>query len=155
MKLLLIIIFIFSFENLSQAQDKASDWPSGSSMYEGLKANERRDSLLIELSKSHEELIDVVKKVKSSDSRLITALKTQNDAWLSYSKQECELVGSLSGAGGTWPSAYASLCHEKLVKERLQIVKAATNCFQKSELNNQNECLYPLAGFYKLKQKQH
>jgi uncharacterized protein YecT (DUF1311 family) len=79
----------------------------------------------------------------------VAALKSQESAWLKYRTDECELIGSLSGAGGTWPSTYANQCESNLTDQRLRRVRSALACVAKipsdKRLFDQNACLYQLA----------
>ena len=105
------------------------------------------------LASKHDELIKLVASSGSgethADERLLAALKTQQAAWLKYRTEECELVGSLTGAGGTWPSTYANKCEVNHTEQRLRQVRSAIRCIQKipseKRLFEQNTCLQQLA----------
>ena len=87
------------------------------------------------LASKHEELVKLVTSSSTEenrvDVRLLDALKTQQAAWLKYRKEECELVGSLTGAGGTWPSTYAAKCEVNQTDQRLRRVRSAIRCIEK------------------------
>jgi len=105
------------------------------------------------LASTHEALINLVSSSSTEkirvDERLLAALKTQQAAWLKYRTEECELVGSLTGAGGTWPSIYANKCDVNHTNQRLRHVRSAIRCIEKipnaKRFFEQNNCLQQLA----------
>lgn len=105
------------------------------------------------LASKHDELIKLVASSVSGEihanERLLAALKIQQAAWLKYRAEECELVGSLTDAGGTWPSTYAKKCEVSHTEQRLRRVRSAIRCIQKippeQRLFEQNSCLQQLA----------
>ena len=87
------------------------------------------------------------------DERLIAALEAQQKSWLEYRRHECELVGTLSGAGGNWPSVYNLECQLDLADQRLGRVREVARCLDKLPAGKgffeQHTCLErltPLAG---------
>lgn len=136
-----------------ECTDRPECWPEGSSMHTGLLLVQQQQQSEKLLASKHDELI---KLVASSDTgefhvndRLLSALKTQQAAWLKYRTEECELVGSLTGAGGTWPSTYANRCEANHTVQRLRRVSSAIRCIQKipseKRLFEQNTCLQQIA----------
>ena len=138
-----------------QCTDRPECWPEGSSMHTGLLLVERQRVVEKTLAQKHEELIKIVSSATGPSEdvrggeRLLTALKTQQEAWLKYRADECELIGSLTGAGGTWPSTYANKCEANHTEQRLRRVRSAIRCIEKlpSEKRRyeQNNCLQQLA----------
>jgi uncharacterized protein YecT (DUF1311 family) len=138
-----------------ECTDRPECWPEGSSMHTGLLLVERQKTLEKTLAQKHEELIKTVSSATGPSGdvmggeRLLTALKTQQEAWLKYRTDECELIGSLTGAGGTWPSAYANKCETNHTEQRLRRVRAAIRCVEKLPIEKrwyeQNNCLQQLA----------
>jgi uncharacterized protein YecT (DUF1311 family) len=130
-------------------------WPEGSAMRTGLLLVERRKDLEKTLAQSHTELIRVVSSgsgpnaVPLGGERLLSALKSQQEAWLNCRAQECELVGSLSGAGGAWPSTYATKCEVDRTEQRLRRIRSAIRCVESLPMDQrwleQNGCLQQLA----------
>jgi uncharacterized protein YecT (DUF1311 family) len=122
-------------------------------MHTGLLLVQQQQQTEKILATKHDELIKLVASAKSgevqADERLVTALKAQQVAWLKYRSEECELVGSLTGAGGTWPSTYANRCEVNHTEQRLRRVRSAIRCIQKlpseKRLFEQNTCLQQLA----------
>lgn len=122
-------------------------------MHTGLLLVEKQRAVEIALATKHEELIKLV--LTSSvdgitvDERLLTALKTQQVAWLKYRTEECELIGSLTGAGGSWPSTYANQCEMNHTQLRLRRISSAISCIEKiasdKRIFEQNRCLQQLA----------
>jgi uncharacterized protein YecT (DUF1311 family) len=155
----LLLLALASVPVISLAETECSDrpecWPEGSSMHTGLLLLEKQKSIEKLLVSKHEELVKLVSATTSSDGkshadeRLVMALKTQQSAWLKYRSDECELIGSLTGAGGTWPSTYANRCDVNLNEQRLRQVQSAIRCIEKipneKRLYEQNTCLQQLA----------
>ena len=128
-------------------------WPEGSAMHSGLVLVQQKKAAEMLLVNKHEALITLAassstKEIRA-DERLLAALKTQQVAWLKYRNEACELVGSLTGAGGTWPSTYATRCELNQTNQRLRRIRSAIRCIKKipSEKRyfEQNNCLQPLA----------
>lgn len=122
-------------------------------MHTMLVLGEEGESLERALAAKHDELVRVVATSSTDglavDSRLLAALKAQQDAWLTYRTDECELIGSLTGAGGTWPSTWALDCEVKHTRSRLLQVRSAISCIENipalKRIFEQNECLQQLA----------
>ena len=133
--------------------DRPECWPEGSSMRTGLMLVARQNAVQACLEGRHEELVKLVSSSASgesrTDERLLAALKTQQAAWLKYRTDECELIGSLTGAGGTWPSTYANRCEVNHTEQRLRRVRSTIRCIEKipneKRLLEQNNCLRQLA----------
>jgi uncharacterized protein YecT (DUF1311 family) len=138
-----------------ECTDRPECWPEGSAMRTGLLLVEMGKELERILAQDHSILIRIVSSKPGPDGappgteRLIAALKSQQEAWLAYRSQECELVGSLSGAGGSWPSTHATRCDVDRTEQRLQLVRSAIRCVQSLPVEKrwleQNECLQQLA----------
>jgi uncharacterized protein YecT (DUF1311 family) len=155
--LLIVALFLVPAIAFAQAErpERPEDWPEGSSMRTGLLLVEKQKKTEKVLASKHKELVQLVSKATSSDGkiqadeRLVAALRTQQSAWLKYRVEECELIGSLSGAGATWPSTYANECEANLTDQRLRRVRSALRCIEKlpmdKRLYDQNTCLYQLA----------
>ena len=150
--LLVAFVPLMAFASV-ECTDRPECWPDGSSMQTGLLLAQRLNSLDKILTSKHEELIKLVASASEDgiqvDERLLAALKTQQSAWLKYRAKECELIGSLTGAGGTWPSTYANQCEVNHTEQRLRRVRAAMRCIEKlpagKRLFDQNNCLQQLA----------
>lgn len=136
-----------------ECTDRPECWPEGSAMHTGLLLVQQQQAVEKLLASKHDELIKLVSSSSSGgipvDERLMTALKTQQAAWLKYRAEECELIGSLTGAGGTWPSTYANKCEVNQSEHRLRRVRSAIRCIEKIPLEKrlfeQNNCLQQLA----------
>jgi uncharacterized protein YecT (DUF1311 family) len=132
--------------------DKAECWPEGSAMHTGLVLAKQQRELEASLRRAHAQLLKIVASPRGDikvDTRLLGSLKTQQAAWLKYRTEECELLGSLTGAGGSWPSTHATRCEVGHTAQRLKRVRAAMRCIGKlpSEMQaiEQNNCLQQLA----------
>lgn len=122
-------------------------------MHTGLLLVQQQKAAERLLTRKHGELIKLVSSASSggigADERLLAALTTQQAAWLKYRTEECELTGSLTGAGGTWPSTYANRCEANHTDLRLRRVRSAIRCIEKipyeKRIFEQNNCLQQLA----------
>jgi uncharacterized protein YecT (DUF1311 family) len=150
---LLVLSLLPQFAGAAEeCSDRPECWPVGSSMHEGLVLVQRLNATDKILMAKHDELVNLVSASSTQDikvdERLLVALKRQQSAWLKYRSDECELTGSLTGAGGTWPSTYANKCEVNLADQRLRRVRSAIRCVEKiprtDRLFKQGECLQPL-----------
>jgi uncharacterized protein YecT (DUF1311 family) len=154
-----IVVLILCLASAAGAENKCTDlpecWPEGSAMHTGLLLVQRQRIVEQRLERNHAQLITLVSSAKSddgtvvTDERLLEALKTQQVAWLRYRNEECELIGSLTGAGGGWPSTYASRCNLNHAEQRDRRVRSAIRCIERlpgeTRLFDQNNCLQQLA----------
>jgi len=157
MRILFIAIIAFaltpSFAFAEECTDRPECWPEGSAMHTGLLLVEQQRAAEASLQRKHKELVKLVGSSSSgevkADERLLAALQTQQLAWLKYRTEECELVGSLTGAGGSWPSTYTNQCEVNHTQQRLRRVQSAIRCIKRSpedkRLFAQNDCLQQLA----------
>lgn len=136
---------------MASAQEAKPEWPGGSAMAVGAQYRENRDYFSKLLAKKQSQLMARVenKAYKHDHTRLVEALKVQHAAYLIYVTQECELVGALTGAGGSWPSTYAVKCESTLIERRFRRVSDAVACIDKlppdKQAFGQENCLYQLA----------
>jgi uncharacterized protein YecT (DUF1311 family) len=136
-----------------ECTDRPECWPEESSMHTGLLLLQKKQKKERLLAIKYDELTRLVASSVSgeahADERLLAALRNQQEAWLKYRAEECELIGSLTGAGGTWPSTYANRCEVNHTEQRLRRVNSAIRCVQKipseRRLVEQNICLQQLA----------
>jgi uncharacterized protein YecT (DUF1311 family) len=155
-KIFVVLLALSLLPLLAGAEEECSDrpecWPVGSSMHEGLVLVQRLKAADKVLVAKHDELVKLVSASSTEaikvDERLLAALRRQQLAWVNYRSDECELTGSLTGAGGTWPSTYANQCEVNLGEQRLRRVRSAIRCVEKipraDRLFKQNECLQQL-----------
>lgn len=125
-----------------------NDWPEGSAMHTGGLYVEKRDYFMGFLKKDQAKLEELIRTTDPHDTRLHSAVKAQHEAWLEYHPHECEMVGALSGAGGTWPSTYAVRCEANLVNNRMNAVRNAMRCINRAPEKTRRyavaDCLYQL-----------
>ena len=148
--LLLIPTWVFAEV---ECTDRPECWPEGSAMRSGLLLVQQQNAAEKLLANKYEALLKLVAssatEEKRVDERLLAALKSQQAAWLKYRKEECELIGTLTGAGGTWPSTYANKCVVNQTDQRLRRVRSAMRCIEKisneQRFFEQNNCLQQLA----------
>jgi uncharacterized protein YecT (DUF1311 family) len=135
-----------------QCSDKPSCWPEGSAMRTAFELKDHLDRTEKTLTQKHQELLLLLSNASGAakvDGRVITALKAQQDGWLKYRTEECELIGALSGAGGSWPTTHALRCEANHTDRRLRSVQSALACVAKVPKNSsgfdQHACLQQLA----------
>lgn len=138
-----------------QCTERPECWPEGSAMHTGLKFILHLKEASTQLEKKYDTLITILSSSPDykgeiiPDDRVISALKAQEITWVKYRVDECELIGSLTGAGGTWPSTYANECEVNLTEERLRRVSSAIQCIQEIPIEKrwvkQADCLQQLA----------
>lgn len=124
-------------------------------MHTGLMMVEELEALDEAMSEAHKALIEKVGAAPVTDdapqdnSALSKALREQQKAWLRYRGGECRLIGVLTGAGGSWPSTYATDCELSLGQQRLEDIEAAHACIdaisEQDRIFEQGECLRDLA----------
>lgn|GEM_PF-3361722 len=142
-------------KELENCTDRPECWPEGSAMHNGLTSAASLQKASTQLKKRHDELIALLSDSpnhngeKYPDSRVISALTIQQMSWEKYRSDECELIGSLTGAGGSWPSTYTNHCEVNLTEARLRSVNLAIKCIETIPLENrwmeQAGCLQQLA----------
>ena len=156
----LTAFLVFGFVS---AEDKCTHfpecWPEGSAMHTGLVLVQRQAAVEKRLEENHSELLMLVSSETQAehsvapDERLLGALTIQQAAWLKYRSEECELIGSLTGAGGTWPSTYANRCNLNHTEHRNRRVRSAIRCIKRlpreTRTFGQNRCLQQLAPLTK------
>lgn len=159
--LLLVFLPFGSMAQEVECTDRPECWPDGSSMQTGLQTRNYEKTQQIVLQRKYDDLIELVSSAHEiyyangqkndlhTDDRLVAALKRQQKGWENYKSDECELIGSLTGSGGTWPSTYAARCEANLTDTRILRITSAIKCIQKisddKRLWNQNGCLQQLA----------
>jgi uncharacterized protein YecT (DUF1311 family) len=139
---------------LENCTDRPECLPEGSAMRTGLTLVAELEKISAQLKAKHGELVALLSDSpdyngdKYPGSRVISALVAQQVSWEKYRSDECELIGSLTGAGGTFPSTYANSCDVELTEWRLQLVNLALECVQQIPLEDrwaeQAECLQRL-----------
>lgn len=153
--ILLILFFATTFSLTAFSEVECTDlpecWPDGSAMHRGLQLVKKQEAIKVQLGEKHKELLEIVSSTSTryGDERLLTAIKTQQEAWAKYKDEECELIGSLTGAGGTWPSTYANQCSVNHIELRLRRLRSAIRCIKKIPIEERsyekNRCLQQLA----------
>jgi uncharacterized protein YecT (DUF1311 family) len=144
----LILLSIMISCTQAYANEGKDGWPSGSAMAVGLEAREKVNNNLEQIDIIHHELVEQMTKNSPDDSRLIKAVKNQHAAWLKYHPTECELVGAASGAGGSWPSTWATVCEQDLTSTKLINISSTIECINSIPENRrkygQSQCLHQL-----------
>lgn len=136
-----------------QCTDKPECWPEDSAMRVGLSLHQQQNSAEKKMAAKHTELLNLVSSSATNtiviEERLINALKSQQGVWTRYRNEECELIGSLTGAGGAWPSTWAAKCEANHTDQRLRRIRSAISCIKKIpndiRFAEQNRCLERLA----------
>lgn len=150
---ILPVFLVLSIPLAAQAEVECTDrpecWPEGSAMHTGLLLARQLEQAEALLARQHDALLKLVTVSAHGDSRLLNALGAQQAAWLNYRGEECELIGALTGAGGSWPSTYALRCKLNHTEQRLRRVRSAFRCVSnmppEQRVWDQNRCLQQLA----------
>ena len=126
-------------------------WPDGSPMFTGniyLERTKRSEVVLKQKFNSLIKLFSLYGTPQGDDQRVIKALEMQQEAWSNFKGAECELVGSLTMAGGTWPSTYANKCEAVHTQKRIKVVTEAFECIQKEKdkATGKYSCVHPLVA---------
>lgn len=132
--LLLITSMTWAAEPV-KCNDRAECWPEDSAMHTLLTQAENQSATEKAMAKQHRALLQIVTATLPDNypekHRLTEALKNQQKSWLQYRSDECELVGTLTGAFGSWQTTHASRCEASHTERRLKRIKAATQCIQR------------------------
>lgn len=83
-----------------------------------------------QLKTKYSQLISLLEPITETPL-LSSALTDQQVSWGKYRSNECQLIGSLSGAGGGWPSVYKTECDVNLTEARLRSVTSAIKRIEK------------------------
>lgn len=134
------------------AHNDGYEWPEGSAMHSMQLESKRLDAGLAALDEAHASLMDAMTGNEArSPSALAQAVATHHEKWLAYTQADCELAGTLTGAGASWPIVHGLGCHAQAVEERLEIVRSATACLQQLDAGapdfDRLECLQGLAAW--------
>jgi hypothetical protein len=120
-------------------------WPPGSAMHTAGLHAER----LKEARRTLETLEGRLLALASSpDDGVAAALTAQQAAWKRYVPQECDLIGALTGSGGSWPTSYNLNCQANLMELRVRRTRAAIDCIERIPAEKRpflrSACLYQL-----------
>jgi len=125
------------------------EWPEGSAMAVGNKYVKTNDYFERLLRQRQAELVRLLAAQPDANTRLIKAIQAQQATWLRYRDDECELIGSLSGAGGSWPSTFSAQCRANLTDQRFRRFNWAIKCWNAVSAEERrfsgSRCLYQLA----------
>lgn len=104
-----------------------------------------------ELEQAHRDLISAMGDSPSDPSPLARAVADQHTRWLEYVRADCELAGTLTGAGGAWPAVHGLSCEIETIAGRLEVVRRATACLSQLDPDahryEQFECLDNLVAW--------
>jgi uncharacterized protein YecT (DUF1311 family) len=113
-----------------ECTDRPECWPDTSGMYSALKLRDTLDTAIVRLNERFEALLkdvdrmDKQKKFYAFDSeRLISELKTSQEAWLKFSSAHCAVEGMAGQAGSAWQNSRAHECEIGLVEGRISEVE--------------------------------
>lgn len=133
------------------------DWSAGTALGVGQTLITNRDYFMTKVEVRQRQLVSLVESGSMQafgsslipDRRLVKAVADLHTAWQAYYPKECELIGSLSGAGGSWPSTYAVRCEANLVYRRYQRLGHVIRCIERippsDRADTLNQCLYQLS----------
>jgi uncharacterized protein YecT (DUF1311 family) len=148
LKLYALLVALACIPLSAFAEDEGADCqPAGGAMCAAELAGQEQRAAEATLKRKSHELFKLI--ASSGDDALLADLQRQQVAWLKYLPEECTLVGTLTGAGGSWPTAWAIDCERKHTKQRLRRVQSAIRCIQRISPSErrymQNSCLEKLA----------
>lgn len=133
------------------AQDARHEWPEGSAMHSVYVQDERLQNSRAELKEAHASLMDALGYNPANPPPLARAVARQQAQWLEYVRADCELAGTLTGAGGAWPTVHGLSCEIEVIADRLQAVSGATACLRQLDADayryEQLECLEGLVAW--------
>lgn len=132
-------------------QDARDEWPEGSAMHSAYVEAERLQAGRAELEQAHADLLDAIGGNPADPPPLARGLASQHAHWLDYVRADCELAGTLTGAGGAWPSVHGLSCQIESIFERLEVVRGATACLRQLSPDayrfEQFECLEKMVAW--------
>lgn len=112
------------------AQDIGSDWPEGSSMHTLHMESKRLDSAHAALSDAHAGLLARLERMGGGAPVLAGEVALHHERWVAYRKADCELSGTLTGAGGAWPAVHGLTCERTLVENRARAMDGVRRCLE-------------------------
>lgn len=110
------------------AQDARDEWPEGSAMHSVYVEADRLQAARAELEQAFADLQNAIGGEPADPPPLARAVANQHAHWLEYVRADCELAGTLTGAGGAWPAVHGLSCQIESITDRLEIVRGATAC---------------------------
>lgn len=147
----LATILLLAISLPALAQDARDEWPEGSAMHSVYVEAERLQASRAELEQAHADLFNAIRGDSANPSPLARAVANQHAHWLEYVRADCELAGTLTGAGGAWPTVHGLSCQIESIADRVEVVRGATACL--SQLGSEAyqfekfECLGKLAAW--------
>ena len=96
---------------------RAEDWPEGSAMHTGRKAQDRLAEADKQLNDAYRSLLRAMPK-DESDHYPRKALIAAQRAWISYRDAFCDLEGELGGGVRMWKSTFSTICLADLTEAR-------------------------------------
>lgn len=123
------MLFYILTLSLTMTSVKAEEiWPQGSALQQA--------TLLSEEAHGYEGKTDALIATiytKINDKTLNEAIKAQTEAWHQYKKAVCALIGTSTGAGGSWPVTHTVRCEKGLSYDRYFATKNALQCINRLE----------------------
>lgn len=152
MKLITLALPIFVGACNIASAEQDNSFPEGSAMATAYRYADNRDYFEKLLDAKNKQLVQLVieSQAEYPEPRLVAAIENIHKTWLQFRDAECELMGTLTGAGGAWPSTHATRCDANLTHRRFLTVKSAIRCIQRISPENRgfniNACLYQLGA---------
>ena len=110
------------------AQDARDEWPEGSAMHSLYVEAERLKAGRAELEQADADLLRAIGGDAADPPPLARAVARQQADWLAYVDSDCELAGTLTGAGGAWPTVHGLSCRVESIADRMKVIRGATAC---------------------------
>ena len=115
-------------------RDEAPCTPEGSALCTGQALLATLAQLDRRLDRRHATLRTLVRgdtTAAGRDVRIEWAVDTLHATWRRLRRDDCELHGALTRAGGSWPSTWALDCEVAATRARLATVDAAIRCIER------------------------
>ncbi len=160
--LAIIILLLANTYSLAQEQTE-SGFPSGSAIDVGFMYNKILAKSTDKLNMEYKKLLTTINEYNKENNRLENDVREQHEAWLKYYPSECNISGTLSNTGGSWPSTYSVQCYVRVVDEQTKKISSIINCMKNVSDNDKitddekddgiftvkdkrNSCLYKLGS---------
>ncbi len=110
------------------AHEEGEFGPPGSATHTLQLLSAQLDVAHATLADAHSGLIHALGGATTDPPPLARAVGNQHQQWLTFRNADCELAGTLTGAGGAWPSVHGMSCRIEHINHRLETVQQACDC---------------------------
>jgi uncharacterized protein YecT (DUF1311 family) len=150
-----LILYLFAHSPSLAQEQTESGFPSGSAIDTGFTYQKKLDISTGLLNKKYTELILLISEYDSENNILIDNIKKQHEAWLKYYPSECDISGTLSATGGSWPSTYSMQCYVRVMDEQVKKISSITKCINDIHVGGKLSYEEKSQGIYTLTDKKN